>query len=147
MENNDRINDVINSVGPCNLSLGRNNPMSLKSNEGFAYRITGMDQIEDIINSGYVRPKGYGNRRDRVGDKIYWSIGGKVCYYDKRPVLEVPLSKVHDGQIGAIPITDLSAIWLFDDKENKYLNKLDIIYALYLENNPDINKENINKCR
>ena len=145
MENEGRINHVINSVGPCNLSLGRNNPMSLKSNEGFVYRITGMDQINDIINCGFVRPKGYGTRRDRVGDKIYWSIGGKVCYYDKRPVIEAPLSKVQDGQVGAISINDLSAIWLFDEEQNKYINKLDMIYRLYLENSKNLNEEIINK--
>lgn len=138
-------NNIINSVGSCNLSLGRDNPISLKTNEDFVYRITGMDQINDIINCGFVRPKGYGSRRDRVGDKIYWSIGGKVCYYDKRPVLEAPLSKIQDGQIGPIPISDLSAIWLFDEQQNKYINKIDLIYALYLEKYQDINEETINK--
>ena len=135
MEYDDRINNAINSVGASNLALGRNNPISLKSKEGYVYRITGMDQVEDIINCGFVRPKGYGSRRDKVGDKIYWSIGGKVCYFDKRPVLEAPLSKVQNGQIGAIPLDDLSGIWMFNEEENQYINKIEEIKNMFYQIN------------
>ena len=131
MDDVERINNVKNSVGPCNLTLGKDNPISLKSKVGYAYRVTGMDQIEDIINCGFVRPKGYGARREKRGDIIYWSEGGKVYYYDKRPVLEVPLDKVHDGQIGAISIDDLSAIWLFNEDSNSYINRIVEIKAMH----------------
>ena len=147
MEYDDRINNAINSVGPCNLALGRNNPMSLKSKEGYVYRITGMDQVEDIINCGFVRPKGYGSRRDRVGDKIYWSIGGKVCYYDKRPVLEAPLSKIQNGQIGAVPLDDLSGIWIFNEEENQYINKIEEIKKLFYETNQMVNDTSLSSGR
>ena len=58
MADDDRIKNVTNSVGPCDMAIGKDNPMSLKSKDGFAYRVTGMDQIEDIINCGFVRSKG-----------------------------------------------------------------------------------------
>lgn len=147
MENDDRINSVINSVGTSGLAIGRNNPMALKSKEGYAYRVTGMDQIEDIINCGFVRTKGYGSRRERVGEVVYWSIGGKVCYYDKRPVIEVPLDKVYDGQIGAVSIDDLSAIWLFDEAQNSYVNKIADIRSLYVERQQALGNNSFGRSR
>ncbi len=30
----------------------------MKTNDNFVYRVTGMDQVEDIITSGYARSKG-----------------------------------------------------------------------------------------
>ncbi len=133
MNNYSDLYNVKNSVAPCNLSLGKDNPISLKSKEGYAYRVTGIDQINDIINCGYVRPKEYGVRGQNHGDIIYWSIGGNVCYYDKRPVLEISLSKVHDGQIGAIPLDDLSGIWIYDEITNSYVNKIENIKSLYVD--------------
>ena len=130
----DRINDAINNVGP-GFSLGKNINNALKTSEEYVYRVCGMDQVEDIINCGYVRPKGYGSRRDRVGDKIYWSIGNDhLFYYDKRPVLQAPREKVQQGQVGAIPLEDLCAVWLFDEITNSYVNKLDYIQELYFNN-------------
>ena len=101
------IENAKNSVGP-GFGPGADNPISLHTLETSVYRVTGMNQIQDIIDCGYVRPKGYGSRADRVGDKLYWSQGGsKLYYHDKRPVIEAFTDKVKDGQIGAISINDL----------------------------------------
>lgn len=123
--------NVINSVGT-GFGLGKDISYALSTSENSVYRVTGMDQIEDIVNCGYVRPKGYGKRRERVGDKIYWSTGGKNLYfYDKRPVLEAPGDRVIDGQIGAIPLEDLEGIWIFDEENNKYINNIEYYISLY----------------
>lgn len=142
----DRITDITNSVGT-GFGLGKNIPYSLHTTITSVYRVTGMNQVEDIIECGYVRPKGYGARASRVGDKVYWSQGNdSLCYYDKRPVLEASSDLVYDGKIGAVSINDLSAIWLFDEKGNKYVNKLEDIKSLYYSNhqeestNIDLNK-------
>lgn len=130
----DRINCVKNSVGPGfgPIYEGKNNV--LHTLETSVYRVTGMNQIQDIIDCGYVRPKGYGSRRERVGDIVYWSSGNsKLHYVDKRPVLEAPATKVLNGQIGAISIDDLSAIWLYDEQQNKYVNRLQEIKKLHIE--------------
>lgn len=119
-----------NSVGP-SISLGKDNPISLHTDSYHVYRVTGMDQIEDIIECGYVRPKGYGSRRQRVGDKVYWSIGGNLYYFDKRPVLESTIENVRDGQIEPVYLDDLTAIWIFDEIENKYVDRLDYVKELY----------------
>ena len=125
------ITKAVNSVGP-GLSFGTANDDSLITNNNHVYRVTGMDQIVDIIECGYVRPKGFGNRSKRVGHKIYWSIGGEGVHYDdKRPVLEAPKDKVVDGQEGSIPITDLSAIWMYNGEENRYCNRLKDILCIY----------------
>lgn len=129
----DRIINAKNSVGK-GFGPGKNIPYALKTKETSAYRVTGMDQIEDIVNCGYVRPKGYGIRSEKVGNVIYWSIGGENLYYhDGRPVLEVPTDKVKDGQMGAIPIEDLNAIWTFDNNQEKYVNNLDYFKSLYYD--------------
>lgn len=130
-----------NSVGP-GFGPGANNPISLHTLETSVYRVTGMNQIQDIIDCGYVRPKGYGSRADRVGDKIYWSQGGsKLYYHDKRPVIEASTDKVKDEQIGAISINDLSAIWMFDEQQNKYVNRLDQIKQLHTEKQQEISNQ------
>lgn len=127
-----------NSVGP-GFGPGKDDPISLHTLETSVYRVTGMNQIQDIIDCGYVRPKGYGSRADRVGDKLYWSQGGsKLYYHDKRPVIEASTDKVKDGQIGAISINDLSAIWMFDEQQNKYVNRLEQIKQLHTEKQQEI---------
>ena len=96
----ERITDARNSVAP-GLSPGRNNPISLHTDELSVYRVTSNEQIKDIIECGYVRPKGYGARSGRVGNVIYWSQGNdRLYYYDKRPVIEASTNKVKNGQKG-----------------------------------------------
>ena len=56
--------------------------------------------------------------------------GDKLFYYDKRPVLEAPADKVIEGQIGAIPLADLTSIWYFSEEENKYVNIIEYIKEL-----------------
>ena len=93
------------------------------------YRKTGMHQIEDIINTGYVRAK----EKVKGGhtNEIYWNRGGdKLFYWDKRPVLEAPADKVIEGQMGAIPLDDLTAIWIFNEKENRYVNCIEYYRSL-----------------
>lgn len=107
-------NVVGEGIGP-----GKDTPYALSTDENHAYRITSLAQIEDIIKTGYVKPKD-------DGDKVYWSQGGNSLYYiDKnRAILEAPINKVYDGKIGAAHIEDLSAIWIFYPTLNKYINKI-----------------------
>ena len=127
MDNNDdnRIQTAKNRVFYSDgLGLGRNNPISLHTNSQAVYRMTGFGQIADIINCGYVRPKKGGRVRGGHVDEVFWSIGGeKTFYYSKAPILEAPADKVKDGQIGSITLDDLSAIWIFDDVSNSYVDK------------------------
>lgn len=117
----DRIETTRNRVFVQELAFGKNDPIAMKTNDNYVYRVTGMDQVEDIIISGYARSK----EKVMGGHKkeLFWTRGGeKLFYYDKRPVLEAPYIKVQDGQMGAIPLEDLTAIWIFNEKENKYVN-------------------------
>ena len=117
----DRIENTRNRVFEQKLAFGKDNPISLKTNSDFVYRITGYDQIEDILTSGYVRSKEKVNGGHKK--ELFWTRGGeKLFYYNKMPVLEAPYTKVQDGQLGAIPLEDLTSIWIFNDKENKYVN-------------------------
>ncbi|MDE6284273.1 MAG: hypothetical protein K2M17_00830 [Bacilli bacterium] len=124
----DRIATAKNRVFYANgLGIGKDNPISLHTSSSFVYRITGMDQIVDIIDCGYVRPK---ECRVKGGheNEVFWSIGGeKTFYYDKRPVLVAPADKVKNGQIGSLSIEDLSAIWFFDEAQKSYINGIGII--------------------
>ena len=52
---------AVNSVGP-GLVFGSATEDCLRTDNNHVYRITGMDQIEDMRECGYVIPKGYGPR-------------------------------------------------------------------------------------
>lgn len=109
------------------LGIGRNNPISLHTSNSSIYRVTGMDQLADIVNCGYVRPK-EGRVKGGHENEVFWSIGGeKTFYYDKRPVIETSVAKVKDGQIGSLSLNDLSAIWVFDYEQNAYTDKISLM--------------------
>ena len=130
MDDIERITMAKNSVGP-GFAPGKNNPISLKTYDTSVYRVTKFDQIQDIINCGYVRPKENAAR----GNIVYWSIGGdRLYYYDQRPVIEAPRELVEERVIGAISIDELTAIWIFDPTINKYINNIDEVRELYYEN-------------
>ena len=129
MEIDDRIESTRNRVFVQKLAFGKDNPISLKTKDTSVYRVTGMHQLEDIINIGDVRAKE--KVKGSHKKELFWSRGGdKLFYYDKRPVLEVPADKVIDDQIGAIPIDDLTSIWYFSEEENKYVNIIEYIKEL-----------------
>ena len=131
MEEIERITKVKNSVGSA-FSFGINPKFVFQTNEGYVYRTTGMDQVEDIVNTGYVRHKGYGARLESRGPIIYWfSGGGKISYSDQGAILEAPADKVMDGQIGAIHINDLTGIWLYNKDEEQFQNCIDYYKDLY----------------
>lgn len=109
------------------LGIGRNNPVSLHTSTSSVYRVTGMDQLADIVNCGYVRPK-EGRVKGGHENEVFWSIGGeKTFYYDERPVIETSVDKVKNGQIGSLSLDDLSAIWVFDYEQNSYTDKIDFM--------------------
>ena len=128
----DRIESTRNRVFVQDLAFGKNDPIAMKTNDNFVYRVTGMHQIEDIITTGYVRSKAKVNGGHK--NELFWTRGGdKLFYYNKRPVLEAPYTKVQDGQMGAIPLEDLTAIWMFNEKENRYVNVIEYYKALRKE--------------
>lgn len=132
----ERINEVRNSIGKNDgVGLGKKNPISLHTDSKNAYRQTGFDQVEDIINTGYIRTKGYGVRAKNRGQIVYWSMGGeKLFYYDTtRVVLQVPINIIESKMNEALVLDDLTAIWVFDEKNNKYVNRLLEIKRSYLE--------------
>ena len=115
----DRIETTRNRVFDQELAFGKDSPIAMKTNNNYVYRVTGMHQVEDIITSGYARSK------DKVkgghNNELFWTRGGdKLFYYDKRPVLEAPYTKVKD----------LTAIWIFNEKENKYVNCIEYYRCL-----------------
>lgn len=127
MENNKTLETCKNRVFINNLAFGKNNPIALKTNSNHIYRVTGIHQIYDIIECNYIRPK---NEKLKGGhhNEVFWTLGGESqYYYDKRPVLEIPTSILHDNDIGAKKLDDLSAIWIFDEPSQMYINKLELI--------------------
>lgn len=125
----DRIETTRNRVFVQELAFGKDSPIAMKTNDNFVYRVTGMDQVEDIITSGYARSKD--KVKEGHNNELFWTRGGdKLFYYDKRPVLEAPYTKVKDGQMGAISLEDLTAIWIFNEKENKYVNCIEYYRCL-----------------
>lgn len=130
MENvDDRIESTRNRVFNQELAFSKANSISLKTKYTSVYRNTGMHQVEDIINTGYVRAKEKVNGGHH--NELFWSRGGdKLFYYDKRIVLEAPQDRVLDGQIGAISLEDLTSIWYFSEEKNKYIDVIDYVRQL-----------------
>lgn len=103
------------------------NPNVFRTDESSVYRITGIDQIADIINCGYVRSK-EGKVKGGHENEVFWSAGGdKLNFIDERPILETSADTVKDGQIGALSLDDLTAVWIFDSESGKRENKLNTI--------------------
>lgn len=127
MKNYNSTETCKNRVFINNLAFGKNNPIALQTDSDHVYRVTGINQIYDIIECGYVRPKD-GILKGGHYNEVFWTLGGESqYYYDKRPVLEIPAVILHDNDIGAKKLDDLSAIWIFDELSQTYMNKLDII--------------------
>ena len=106
------------------------NPNVFRTDEKSVYRITGMGQIADIINCGYVRPK-EGKLKGGHENEVFWSAGGdNLNFIDERPILETSADTIKDGQIGAIKLNDLTAVWVFNSESGKRENKLAQIMAI-----------------
>lgn len=137
----DRIKNAKNRVFEQGVAAGKYLPRAMSTDSDHIYRRSGMHQIQDIIISGYVRPKEKVQGGHRF--EVFWTHGGeKLFYYSGAPILEVPAYLLKDGQMGAVSINDLSAIWLFDEQDNKYVNRLDYIKQLYNEYQQTISQNN-----
>lgn len=120
-----RIETAKNRVFQGGFGFGKNNPISLSTDNNHIYRVTGYSQIDDIVDCGYVRPK-MGKAKGGHSGEVFWTQGNdKLYFYDKRPVIETTPDKLKDGQKGAISIDDLTAIHIFDEEQNRYINKLE----------------------
>lgn len=127
-ENDERITSCKNRVFKTEFGLRYDdNPNVFRTNENSVYRVTGIDQIADIINCGYVRSK-EGKVKGGHENEVFWSAGGdKLNFIDERPILETSIDTVKNGQIGALSLDDLTAVWIFDDESGKRENKLNTI--------------------
>lgn len=133
-----RIEEAYNQVGSWDgPAVGKSLPHALSTNPESVYRVTGDSQVEDIVDCGYVRPAP-GKVKGGSYNKTCWSRGGdKLFYFDYRPVIQASAEKVKDGQIGAIPLDDLEAIYIFDQEKQAYMNKLDEIKATFAQAHED----------
>ena len=146
MEDIERIIHAKNRVFQDGFGLGKDNPISLHTNDGHVYRVTGESQIEDIINCGYVRPPIDKAKGGHTGE-VFWTKGSeKLYFYDKRPVIETSTDILkEEGQIGAISLDKLTGIWIFDKTQNKYVNNIQAVRNTYNQIHPE--QEQIGQLR
>ena len=148
VDNDGRIVSCKNRVFKSDFGLRYDNyPNVFRTKETSVYRITGMDQIADIINCGYVRSK-EGKVKGGHENEVFWSIGGdKLNFIDERPILETSIDTVKDGQIGALSLDDLTAVWVFNGESGKRENKLDTIKDIkrFMGKDEKISVEGLNK--
>ena len=135
MENMERITSSINRVAPSVSPIGRNDPTALSTKEGFVYRETGYNQIEDIIECGYVR-----SNEHRKSNQVWWTKGGSNSFHvnKKRPVLVASSDIVIDCKEGAISLDNLSEIWIYDEATQKWNNKIQDIKNMYAQRHKQI---------
>lgn len=147
-ENDERITSCKNRVFKSEFSPRYdNNPNVFRTNENSVYRVTGMDQIADIINCGYVRPK-EGKVVGGHENEVFWSAGGdKLNFIGEKPILEASADTLNDRQIGALSLNDLTAIWVFDSESGKRENKLNTIKDIkrFVGKDGQIGVEELNK--
>ncbi len=120
-----------------NIPLGKNNSTAMSTKTTSIYRMTGKNQLDDIILSGYVRPK-EGHIKGGHKNEVFWSRGSdKLFYYNGGIVLEVSSDKLIDNQIGAIPFKNLIGIWCFNEMTMKYENRIEFYKKIYDELHQD----------
>lgn len=135
MKERDRINDAINRVAPSVSPIGRNNPTALSTMDGFVYRETGFNQINDIIETGYVRAND-----KRTSNQVWWTYGGLNSFHvNKRPVLVASSDVVQDFGTGAVSINDLVEVWIYDEESQTWNNKINDIKAMYAQKQQENN--------
>ena len=137
MDDINRIINAKNRIFQASIPFGKDNPISMKTDEKHVYRITGLSQIEDIINCGYVRPP-LGKAKGGHTGEVFWTQGSdKLFFYDKRPVIETSTDILkEEGQIGAISLDKLTGIWMFDEQQNKYVNDIQSVRNAYNQLHP-----------
>ena len=129
----ERVKETINRVAPSVSSVGKDDPTSLPTKKGFVYRETGISQIYDIIDCGYVR-----SNEKRKSNQVWWTRGGNNSFHiNKRPVLVASDDIVVDLKNGAVALDDLSEIWIYDEETKKWNNKIEDIRKIYIENHQE----------
>lgn len=115
-------------------AVGKDIPYAMKTNENAVYRMTGMNQLKDILACGYVRPR-EGKLSGGHTNEVFWSKGSdKLFYYDKANIiLEAPATDVQNDEIGAVSLDKLSGIWQFNQENQTYENRLDFYRKVYEE--------------
>ena len=140
MEEDERITSARNRAFETNdgMALGKNLPNAMPTKASSVYRITGFNQLKDILATGYVRPK-EGKLKGGHQNEVFWSKGSdKLYYYDSsRIVLEAPIQLVQNDQIGAIPLSDLCGIWQFNEETGAFENRVDFYQKVYDETHDD----------
>ncbi len=128
-----RINKSRNRVFISNFAIGKNSDYAMSTKEGFVYRNTGVSQIKDILESGYVRPRIERIKGNGHINETYWSAGGPNLYYMDQSsfVLEAPAEIVPDNSLGAIPLSALTGIWVFNQDQKRYINMIDYYKKTY----------------
>lgn len=138
MEDIERITNAKNRIFQASMSFGKDSPISMNTDNKHVYRVTGTSQIQDIINSGYVRPR-MGKAKGGHQGEVFWTQGSdKLYFYDKRPVLETSVDILKEnGQIGAISLDQLTSIWMFDEQQNKYVNNIQMVRNAFNQTHPE----------
>lgn len=121
--NSTAVNRVFENTG---LGLGKNDPNRFETKEDSIYRITGRSQIDDIIESGYVRPPKGKLRGGRRGE-VHWARGDNKLFYTYTEGYILETKKDVNTKVGALSIDDLTAIWQFDG--TKWVNIISDIKA------------------
>lgn len=82
--------------------------------ETMAYRVTGQDQIDDILQTGEVRAREGKMKGGRTGE-TQWSRGNERLGYkaegnEGRYLIETPAEGLNDRQ-GGLPVSEVSRVW------------------------------------
>ena len=132
------MNEIDNRIEICrnrvydtsdNLVIGKNIPNKMSTKDSSVYRMTGYNQLKDILLCGYVRPR-KGKLSGGHKNEVFWSKGSdKLFYFSKGGVIiEAPSDKVINDMIGAVPFEDIIGIYLYNEENSKFEN-----YILYYQ--------------
>ncbi len=128
-----RIYESRNRVFISNFAIGKNSDYAMSTKEGFVYRNTGVSQIKDILECGYVRPKNGKIKGNGNINETCWSAGGPNLYYMDQSsfIIEVPAEIVPNNSIGAVPLSALTGIWVFNQDQKRYINMVEYYKKAY----------------
>ena len=133
-EIDNRIETCRNRVYDTNdkLAIGKNAPNRMSTKESSVYRMTGYNQLKDILQCGYVRPR-LGKLKGGHENEVFWSKGSDKLFYFSNGgvIIEAPSNKVINDMIGAVSFEDIIGIYLYNEETNKFENYISYYQELY----------------
>ncbi len=128
----DRVDETVNIVVKPFFKGDINDSSMIGMDDDKVYRITGKEQINDMIECGYVRSRENGTH----GNRVFWTQGcaGYAFAPGDKYTIVVSASNLKNKQIGAVPLSEVTNVFKYNMEENRFVDVIEVICGLNREN-------------